>query len=227
MWVVLGPALLAWWMTSAHNVGGVGPGIIGVVDDQCLWGGWLWARHYWRGGWPVTITWVVLGPALLAWWMTGAHNVVVLGPAFLAWWMTRAYEVGGGPGIIGVVDDQCLWGGWLWARHYWRGGWPVPMRRVALGPALLAWWMASAYEVGGVGPGIIGVVDDLRLWSRWCWARHYWRGGWPVPMRWVALGPALLAWWMTSAITWVVLGPAVIGVVDGQCLWRGWLWARH
>ena len=56
----------------------------------------------------MTITWVVLGPALLAWWMTGAHNVVVLGPAFLAWWMTRAYEVGGGPGIIGVVDDQCL-----------------------------------------------------------------------------------------------------------------------
>ena len=35
-WVALGPALLAWWMTSAHNVSGVGPGITGVVDDQCL-----------------------------------------------------------------------------------------------------------------------------------------------------------------------------------------------
>ena len=37
-WVVFVPALLAWWMTSAHNVGGVGPGIIGAVDshDQCL-----------------------------------------------------------------------------------------------------------------------------------------------------------------------------------------------
>ena len=33
----------------------------------------------------------------------------------------------------------------------------MPMRWVALGPALLAWWMASAFEVGGFGPGIIGV----------------------------------------------------------------------
>ena len=71
--------------------------------------------------------------------------------------MTSAYEVGGfGPGIIGVVDDQCHNVGGVGPGCYWRGGWPVPMTWVALGPALMVWLLASAYEVGGFGPGIIG-----------------------------------------------------------------------
>ena len=78
--------------------------------------------------------------------------------------MTSACEVGGfEPGIVGVVDDQCHNVGGVGPGYYWRGGWPVPMRWVVLGPALLAWCMTSASEVGGVGPGTIGVVDDQCL----------------------------------------------------------------